>query len=68
MALRKGWSLTNPKRLVPLETCEAAAKEVVELMSDGSTESHRLEDYPRCTEVLRLVYEVCFSKLSGLQC
>ena len=65
MALRKGWSLT--KRLVPSETYEAAAREVVQLMSDGSTESHRLEDYPRCIEVLRLVYKVCLSKLSGLQ-
>jgi hypothetical protein len=61
MALPKGWSIT--KRLVPQENCEAAAREVVELMSDSSTESHRLEDYPRCAEVLRLV-KVCLSMLS----
>ena len=66
MALREGWSLT--KRLVPQDTCEAAAREVGELMSDSSTESPRLEDYPRCTEVLRLVYKVCLLQPSGLQC
>ena len=50
MALRKGWSLT--KRLIPLETCKAVVREVVELISNGSIESYRLEDYPRYIEVL----------------